>query len=44
MDTTIEQADLDRLNDKDKAELRQFINNEQARTKLQAREYRFFSL
>ncbi len=39
MDSTpaIEQSDLDRLNDKDKAELRQFIDNEQRRTKIQAR-------
>ncbi|KAK3944692.1 hypothetical protein QBC46DRAFT_404253 [Diplogelasinospora grovesii] len=32
----IEQSDLDRLNDKDKGELRQFITNEQQRTRIQA--------
>ncbi|KAK1769312.1 mitochondrial import inner membrane translocase subunit tim8 [Phialemonium atrogriseum] len=32
---SLEQADLDRLNDKDKAELRQFITNEQQRTRIQ---------
>ncbi|KAL1867637.1 hypothetical protein VTK73DRAFT_4060 [Phialemonium thermophilum] len=31
----IEQADLDKLNDKDKAELRQFITHEQQRTRIQ---------
>lgn len=34
---SLEQADLDRLNDKDKAELRQFITNEQQRTRIQGR-------
>ncbi|KAK3379596.1 mitochondrial import inner membrane translocase subunit TIM8 [Lasiosphaeria ovina] len=32
----MDSADLDKLNDKDKAELRQFITNEQQRTRLQA--------
>lgn len=35
--SSLEQSDLDRLNDKDKAELRQFITNEQQRTRIQAR-------
>jgi mitochondrial import inner membrane translocase subunit TIM8 len=35
--STIDQADLDRLTDKDKQELRQFIQNEQQRTRIQAR-------
>jgi import inner membrane translocase subunit TIM8 len=33
----LEAADLSNLNDKDKAELRQFITNEQQRTRIQAR-------
>ncbi|KAJ9150798.1 hypothetical protein NKR23_g3569 [Pleurostoma richardsiae] len=33
---SLEQADLDKLNDKDKAELRQFISNEQQRTRVQS--------
>lgn len=32
-----ESADLERLNDKDKAELRQFLANEQQRSQIQAR-------
>lgn len=35
--STIDQADLDRLTDKDKQDLRQFIQNEQQRTRIQAR-------
>ena len=34
---SLQQADLDKLNDKDKAELRTFINNEQQRTRIQSR-------
>lgn len=34
---TIDQADLNQLSDKDKLELRQFIQNEQQRTRIQAR-------
>lgn len=34
---TIDQADLSSLTDKDKQELRQFIQNEQQRTRIQAR-------
>ncbi|RKU45145.1 Mitochondrial import inner membrane translocase subunit tim8 [Coniochaeta pulveracea] len=33
---SIDQTDLDKLNDKDKAELRQFITNEQQRTRIQS--------
>ncbi|OAA57880.1 mitochondrial import inner membrane translocase subunit tim8 [Niveomyces insectorum RCEF 264] len=33
---TVDQASLDRLSDKDKAELRQFVANEQQRTRLQS--------
>lgn len=39
---SLEQSDLDKLNDKDKAELRQFITNEQQRTRIQARKHFFF--
>lgn len=35
--SSIDQADLDRLTDKDKQDLRQFIQNEQQRTRIQAR-------
>lgn len=38
---SLEQSDLDKLNDKDKAELRQFITNEQQRTRIQARKHFF---
>lgn len=31
------QEDIDRLNEKDKAELRQFVNSEQQRSQIQAR-------
>lgn len=34
---SFESADLERLNDKDKAELRQFLANEQQRSQIQAR-------
>ncbi|EOO02839.1 putative mitochondrial import inner membrane translocase subunit tim8 protein [Phaeoacremonium minimum UCRPA7] len=34
--SSLEQADLDKLNDKDKSELRQFISNEQQRTRIQS--------
>lgn len=34
---TIDQADLNALTEKDKQELRTFINNEQQRTRIQAR-------
>jgi import inner membrane translocase subunit TIM8 len=36
-DFTIDQADLEKLNDKDKAELRQFFSNEEQRARIQAR-------
>ncbi len=36
-DFTIDQSDLEKLNDKDKAELRQFFSNEEQRTRIQAR-------
>ncbi|KAK3692779.1 mitochondrial import inner membrane translocase subunit TIM8 [Podospora appendiculata] len=36
MDASIEQSDLDRLSDKDKGELRQFMTNEQQRTRIQS--------
>ena len=35
---TTTQADISRLTDKDKAELAQFITNEQQRTRIQSRE------
>ncbi|KAK3902043.1 hypothetical protein C8A05DRAFT_34269 [Staphylotrichum tortipilum] len=35
-DFTIDQADLEKLNDKDKAELRQFFSNEEQRARIQA--------
>jgi hypothetical protein len=38
---TLEQTDLDKLNEKDKAELRQFIANEQQRTRIQSRMCQF---
>ena len=37
METSISQDDISRLNDKDKAELRDFIEKEAKRTKFQAR-------
>lgn len=40
---TLDQTNLDRLSDKDKAELRQFIANEQQRTRVQSRAFFFFS-
>lgn len=40
--TGLENMDLDRLNDKDKADLRQFLANEQQRSQIQSR--MFFSL
>ena len=40
--TGLENMDLDRLNDKDKADLRQFLANEQQRSQIQSRT--FFSL
>jgi import inner membrane translocase subunit TIM8 len=36
--TGLENVDLDRLNDSDKAELRQFLANEQQRSQIQSRE------
>lgn len=39
--TGIESLDLERLNDKDKAELRQFLANEQQRSQIQSREFTF---
>ena len=36
--TGIENLDLEKLNDKDKAELRQFLANEQQRSQIQSRE------
>ncbi len=36
-DFSIDQADLDKLNDKDKAELRQFFANEEQRARIQSR-------
>jgi len=36
---TIEQADINRLSEKDKAELRQFIGNEEQRKRIQSRSY-----
>lgn len=41
--SNFESADLDRLNDKDKADLRQFLANEQQRSQIQAREFRSYS-
>lgn len=38
-DFTIEQSDIEKLNDKDKAELRQFFSNEQQRTRIQSRAF-----
>lgn len=35
---TLDAADLNQLSDKDKADLRQFISNEQQRTRIQSRE------
>lgn len=35
--TGIENLDLEKLNDKDKTELRQFLANEQQRSQIQAR-------
>lgn len=37
--TGLENVDLERLNDGDKAELRQFLANEQQRSQIQSREY-----
>ncbi|KAK3375019.1 Tim10/DDP family zinc finger-domain-containing protein [Podospora didyma] len=36
MDNAVDQHDIERLNDKDKAELRSFITNEQQRTRIQS--------
>lgn len=36
--TGVENLDLEKLNDKDKAELRQFLANEQQRSQIQSRE------
>jgi import inner membrane translocase subunit TIM8 len=36
-DFNIDQSDLEKLNDKDKAELRQFFGNEEHRARIQAR-------
>ncbi|KAG7290504.1 hypothetical protein NEMBOFW57_000506 [Staphylotrichum longicolle] len=36
-DFNIDQSDLEKLNDKDKAELRQFFSNEEHRARIQAR-------
>ncbi|KAK0621284.1 hypothetical protein B0T17DRAFT_591201 [Bombardia bombarda] len=36
MDSSIDQSDIDKLSDKDKSELRQFMNNEQQRTRIQS--------
>jgi import inner membrane translocase subunit TIM8 len=35
--TGVENLDLEKLNDKDKAELRQFLANEQQRSQIQSR-------
>ena len=37
MDTSLQQADLDKLNDKDKSELRQFLTNNEQRARIQQR-------
>lgn len=37
--TGLENMDLDRLNDKDKADLRQFLANEQQRSQIQSRSF-----
>jgi import inner membrane translocase subunit TIM8 len=36
-DFSIDQSDLEKLNDKDKAELRQFFSNEEQRARVHAR-------
>lgn len=36
-DLTIAQSDIDKLNEKDRAELRQFFANEEQKTKIQSR-------
>lgn len=38
--TGVENLDLEKLNDKDKADLRQFLANEQQRSQIQSRESR----
>jgi len=35
MDSSLQQADLDKLNDKDKSELRQFLTNNEQRARIQ---------
>ena len=37
--TGVENLDLEKLNDKDKGELRQFLANEQQRSQIQSREF-----
>ena len=37
--TGLENMDLERLNDKDKADLRQFLANEQQRSQIQSRPF-----
>lgn len=37
--TGVENLDLEKLNDKDKAELRQFLANEQQRSQIQSRKF-----
>lgn len=41
---SLEGVDLNQLNDKDKAELRQFITNEQQRSRIQGRKTALFDL
>jgi import inner membrane translocase subunit TIM8 len=38
-DLTIDQSDIEKLNDKDKTELRQFFANEEHRSRIQSRTF-----
>ena len=42
MDSSLQQADLDKLNDKDKTELRQFLTNNEQRARIQQRLFSLF--
>ena len=42
MDSSLQQADLDKLNDKDKTELRQFLTNNEQRARIQQRVFSLF--
>lgn len=43
MDSSVSQLDLEQLNEKDKAELRQFVGNENQRTRVRERKHTLFS-